>query len=424
MIEIRPASNVSSEVSIPGSKSYTHRLYIAAALSDGICFIKNPLISEDTRLTLSGLKQMGVSVKEDSAGIVIEGSAGRPNSFNEIYLGNCGTGIRFLTAVAALTDGRTVLTGDERMRQRPIADLLWGLTQMGIKARSLNDTGCPPVEVFGTSIEGGEIQLDCSLSSQYLSGILLIAPFTRKGLAVNIEGDLVSRPYIDLTIDVMNRLGVTVDNNGYKSFHISGGQFYKSGDYTVEPDASNASYFWAAAAVTGGKVTVSGLSDSTRQGDIGFLNVLEKMGCLVERRGTGITVKGGSLRGIDVDMGGMPDVVPTLAVVAAFARGKTRIRNIAHLRVKESDRIMAVEAELTKMGIKTESVRDELEITGGEPHGAEIETYNDHRIAMAFSIAGLKVSGIKITGESCVEKSFPTYWDVFKTLYPDTGSAI
>ena len=237
------------------------------------------------------------------------------------------------------------------------------------------------------------------------------------GLTIDVTNGPVSKPYIDMTIDIMRAFGIDLERDGYNRFKVPGRQRYRCGTYTVESDGSNASYFWAAAAVTGSRVHVDGVTKASRQGDIGLVDVLERMGCTVNHEADGIAVTGGPLRGIEVDMGHMPDVVPTLAVVAAFAQGATTIRNVGHLRAKESDRLQAVSSGLAKMGIETHTNGGDLRIIGGRPHGATIETYDDHRIAMSFAVAGLIAPGVKITDPGCVAKSFPTFWDVFKQLY-------
>lgn len=414
MIEIKPTKLTNSVVTVPGSKSYTHRILIASALSDGKCKVENPLKSEDTLLTLDALKQMGVRAEAENDDFIIRGMSGELKpSAEPIYLANSGTSMRLLTAVAAIGKGTYTLTGTDRMAERPIVDLLDSLQQMKVSARSVNGNGCPPVEVVGGDVKGGRISLKCGVSSQYLSGLLLIAPFTKESLAIEITEGPVSKPYIDMTVDVMTRLGVEVRREGYNFFEVPGNQVYKSGSYAVEPDASNASYFWAAAAITGGTVRVRGITKNSRQGDVRLTELFEEMGCSVREEKDGIAVTGGKLTGIKTDMSNMPDMVPTLAVVAAFAEGTTEISNVAHLKAKESDRLAAVATELVKMGIRAECTDDGLIIEGGKPRGAEIETYNDHRIAMCFSVAGLVTPGVKILDEKCVEKSFPNYWEVF-----------
>jgi len=417
MIEIKPRNIIKCEVTVPGSKSYTHRILIGAALSDGTCVIQNGLRSEDTLLTLNALKQMGVNIEEQGNRWRVSGTRGRLSAPKiPVYLANSGTSMRLLTAVAALGNEKIILTGTERMYQRPIQDLLDGLNQMGISACSVNKNGCPPVEITGGDITGGSVNLRCKISSQFLSGILMIAPYTEKGLEIRVTEGPVSKPYIDMTIDVMNQLGVEVTRDGYERFNIQGKQVYKAGDYTVEPDCSNAGYFWAAAAVTGGTVKVKGITKYSRQGDIRLTELFEKMGCKVFQDGDGLVVSGRASSATEADMSDMPDMVPTLAVVAAFAEGTTVIKNVAHLKAKESDRLTAPVNELLKMGIEASCTDTGMIIKGGKPGGAEIETYNDHRIAMSFAVAGLVTPGVFIRNESCVEKSFPEFWKVFEKL--------
>jgi 3-phosphoshikimate 1-carboxyvinyltransferase len=405
-------------VTVPGSKSYTHRILIATALADGPSTIENTLKSEDTTLTAQALRSWGVSIEERNGRIDVAGTGGNLTPCKEpVYLANSGTSMRLLTGIAALGKGKTLLTGSKRMQERPIRELLDGLGQIGVTARSVNDTGCPPVEVHGGVCEGGEMALDCRVSSQYLSSVLLMAPYTRQGIRVTLPFGLVSKPYVDMTVDIMNRLGVTVEREAYERFFAPGGQIYKNGGYVVEPDCSQASYFWAAAAITGKRLLVRNIARSSRQGDVHFVDLLERMGCRVTEEREGIAVTGGKLRAIETDMSDMPDVAPTLAVVAAFAEGTTVIRNIAHLKDKECDRIGSVAKELTKMGISVKATDDGLAVQGGRPRGALIDTYNDHRMAMCFSVAGLITKGVVIKDETCVVKSFPNYWEVFEGIY-------
>ncbi len=418
MIEIRPGRIGQTEISVPGSKSYTHRMLIAAALSNGVCTLHNGLKSEDTLCTSEALKKLGIPIEISDAGYIVNGTSGDLGAYEApIDLKNSGTSMRFLTAVAALGKGRYRLTGSQRMQARPMQDLLDGLKQLGVPSRSLYDNGCPPVEIEGGKITGGHIVLNCQKSSQFLSGLLLIAPYTENGLTIDISHGPVSRPYIDMTLEVMETFGVKVSRDGYRRFAVTGEQVYRSGSYPVESDASQAGYFWAAAAINGADVKVLGITQSSKQGDIRFAALLEKMGCIVIYDSDGIRVVGAPLRAIDTEMADIPDMVPTLAVVAAFAEGTTVIRNVAHLAEKESNRLAAVSQELSKMGIRTRITDAELTIEGGRPHGAHIDTYNDHRIAMSFAMAGLRMPGVIIKDERCVEKSFPEFWNVLRKLY-------
>ena len=420
MIEIRPHSiKPHCEVRVPGSKSYTHRILIASALSDGVCRIGNTLAAEDTRLTMQALKQMGIRIENAPQGrIIVYGSRGHLQpAVDKIYLGNSGTSMRLLAAVAALGRGSLTLYGTQRMAERPIQDLIEALHQLGVQIRSTNRSGCPPIEVHGGPIRGGSVTINCRTSSQYLSALLLIAPYTEKGLDIKITEGPVSKPYVDMTIDVMNEFGVMVDRENYDRFVVAGHQMYRAGAYTVESDASQAGYFWAAAAICKTQIKVKGVAQDSRQGDVNFAQLLADMGCEINREDDGITVAGRHLRAAEIDMGNMPDMVPTLAVVAAFAEGTTAIKNVSHLKAKESNRLTSVVNELVKMGIQARCSPNELIVAGGKPHGAEIETYGDHRIAMSFAVAGLATPGTFILGESCVEKSFPDFWKVFEGLY-------
>jgi 3-phosphoshikimate 1-carboxyvinyltransferase len=418
MIEIRPQKISDKEVTVPGSKSYTHRILIAAALSDGICTIHNGLKSEDTLLTLAALKQMGIKIEVKDDIFTVYGAKGAFQLCPDpIYLGNSGTSMRLLTAVAALGNGVYTLKGTKRMGERPIQDLIDGLGQIGVKAHAVNNNGCPPVEVKGGKIAGGSIALKCGISSQFLSALLLIAPYTKNGVEINVIKGPVSRPYVDMTVDVMEELGIEVDRDGYDRFKIPGGQTYRAGSYVVEPDCSQAGYFWAAAAISGAGIKVRGITKESHQGDVRFTKLLETMGCNILHEKDGITVFGRPLLAITADMADMPDMVPTLAVVAAFAKGTTVIKNVAHLKAKESDRLGSVVKELSKIGIQASCSHASMMIKGGTPHGSEIDTYGDHRMAMSFALVGLKVSGIIIRDEKCVEKSFPDFWNVFQGLY-------
>lgn len=405
-------------IRVPGSKSYTHRQMIAAALSDGPCRITNPLRSQDTLLTIKALQQMGVIIEDHGGDVTVHGTNGHLKPTTEpIFLGNSGTSMRLLGGLVVLGQGRYILTGVARMCRRPIQALIDSLQLLGIKASAQNNDGCPPLVVEAGNRRGGSTRIDCSISSQYLSSLLLMAPCLEQGLVISVNDNPVSKPYIDMTLDVMEAFGIQVQRNGYERFEIAGGQTYRHGQYAVEPDASQAGYFWAAAAITGNSVKVKGVTASSRQGDAGLADIFGYMGCRVSHDPDGITVTGGPLSAVRADMGHMPDMVPTLAVVAAFAKGTTTIRNVAHLKVKESDRLVAVVQELTKMGIATQSSQDELHIQGGLPKGAVIETYDDHRIAMSFGVAGLMIPNMTIMDESCVDKSFPDFWQVLKELY-------
>jgi len=420
MIEIKPHNiKPCCEVAVPGSKSYTHRILIASALSDGVCRIENALICEDTLLTMEALRQMGIQINEESGNqLLVYGGSGalRPKR-DRIYLGNSGTSMRLLTAVAALGRGTVTLFGTDRMGRRPIQDLIDALAQIGVRVFSTNRNGCPPVAIKGDTVNGGAVAINCRASSQYLSALLLIAPYAVRGLDIAVTEGPVSRPYVDMTVAVMADFGVAVNREGYHRFQVAGKQIYHAGAHVVEPDGSQAGYFWAAAAICGTEIKVKGVTEASHQGDVRFAKLLESMGCKMVAQPDGISICGGDLRAAEIDMNDMPDMVPTLAVVAAFAEGTTVIKNVSHLKSKESDRLTSVVNELVKMGVDARCSDDELIVTGGRPHGAEIETYGDHRIAMSFAVTGLVTPGIVIRGENCVEKSFPDFWNVFEGLY-------
>ena len=417
MIEIKPHPIGRCRVRVPGSKSYTHRTLIAAALADGRCTVKSPLRSQDTLLTLAALEKMGAGVCDHEKIIEIQGLNGRFRPCDEpIYLANSGTSMRLLAGVAALGQGSYRFTGTPRMYHRPIGHLLEALNRLGIAARSLEASGCPPVEIPGGQAAGGSVAINCSVSSQFLSALLLMAPCTPKGMNITVSHGPVSKPYVDMTVEILTRFGIRVAREGYTRFEVAGNQVYRAGEYAVAPDASQAGYFWGAAAITGGSVTVEGVTADSTQGDVGLARVFEQMGCRVDHEPQGITVTGGDLHAVTVDMADMPDMVPTLAVVAAFAEGTTVIENVSHLKAKECDRLAATCSELRKMGVDAVADDNRLRVTGGRPQGASIDTYDDHRIAMSFAMAGLAVPGVKIQNPACVEKSFPTFWQVWASL--------
>jgi len=419
MIEIMPLDHLDASVAIPGSKSYTHRALIVSALADGASILINGLRCEDTNHTIRALKKFGVPILCKEDGLHVQGRGGKLAASEErIFVGSSGTSMRFLTAVAALKKGRTLLDGSVRMRKRPIAQLLDGLVALGVNAYSKERNGLPPVVIESQGIKGGWVRINGSESSQFLSAVLLVAPYANEDVRVEVTGPLVSKHYIDITLDVMRAFGVEVESGGYRSFFVRAGQRYAGKKFEIEGDASNASYFFGAAAVARGRVRVENLRLPSFQGDMGFLDILKRMGCGVIRGENWAEVHGKELQGIEVDMNAMPDLVPMLAVTAAFARGRTAIRNIGHLRLKESDRIRTLARELSRMGIRVEEEEDGLKIEGGKARGAEIETYHDHRLAMSFAVAGLAVPGIKIKGEGCVNKSFPDFWKTLGRLYP------
>jgi len=417
---IRPRKLRDQAVAVPGSKSISHRMLICACLCDGVSKIYNLLESEDIKLTMKTLRLMGAGIeKKQDSYFQVSGFAKNPAEVKEdIYLGNSGTSMRLLAGIAALGTGVYTLTGNERMQERPMMELIDALNSLGIKTWSDSPSGTPPVHIKPAKIKGGKVKIDCSRSSQYLSSLLMMGPLLENGLDISLDSPPVSSPYIDLTMDIMKRFNVRAFRKTPTSFHVPANQSYVPGNFHVEPDLSNAGYFWGAGAVLKSMIWVENISSDSMQGDLKQVNILEQMGCRVEMKNNKIGVCGTDrLSAIEADMSDTPDAVPAIAVVAAFAQGNTKIFNVGHLREKECDRIDAVCSQLAKMGITTSQGTDWFEIQGGKPAGpAQIETFNDHRIAMAFSIAGLKIPGIAIENETCVEKSFPDYWKVFDGL--------
>jgi 3-phosphoshikimate 1-carboxyvinyltransferase len=403
-----------AKVRVPGSKSLTNRALIVAALADGQSLLSGALDSEDTRVMVESLRKLGIAVEHDPEAqtLTVPGCGNRiPNSRVELYVANSGTSLRFLTAMVATGLGTYRLDGTPRMRQRPVSDLLMALNGLGSDARSDLGTGCPPVTVQARGLDGGNVFVRGDVSSQFLSGLLMALPYSRETTTVEVEGPLVSLPYVAMTIKVMESFGVRISNRKNRRFDVRPTR-YTGRPYAIEPDASAASYFFALAAITGGTITVEGLGSESIQGDLGFVDILEHMGCSVVRERDATTVTGGALKGVDVDMNAISDTVMTLAVVALFAQGVTRIRNVAHIRHKETDRIAALATELRKLGAVVDEHPDGLLIfPPARLSPARIATYDDHRMAMSFAIAGLKAEGITILDPDCVAKTYPGFWN-------------
>ncbi len=423
-IEIQPVRGpVQGRVRPPGSKSITNRAMILAALADGTSTLTGVLDSDDTRVMADSLRRLGFSVETDSAAAraIVGGQSGRvPVSAADLFVENSGTSIRFLTALCGLGYGRFRLDGVPRMRERPIGDLVDALNQLGARARCEQPGGCPPVVVESEGLAGGTAQVAGTVSSQFLSALLMVAPACRNGAAIEVTGDLVSRPYIDMTLEMMREFGIDVQTPSPTAFRIPP-QVVRSRDYAIEPDASAASYFFGVAAITGGSVTVEGLTREALQGDIRFVDVLERMGCQVLESEDSITVIGPDrLHGIEVDMNQISDTAQTLAVVAVFADSPTTITNVGHMRHKETDRIAAVVTELQRLGIRAEAFPEGLRIVPGTPRPATVQTYDDHRMAMSFALAGLRAEGIRIANPACTAKTYPNF---FQTLDALCGAA-
>ncbi|HWL10038.1 MAG TPA: 3-phosphoshikimate 1-carboxyvinyltransferase [Planctomicrobium sp.] len=449
-LEILPVVRpVQGRIRPPGSKSLTNRALIIAALATGPSRLTGVLESVDTQVMIESLGRLGVDVKvvrrDDTAKTAdgalasiignkvsgpskefhVVGRSGIIPAFHaDLCCENSGTSIRFLTALCATGQGIYRLDGNDRMRERPIAPLIEALISAGVLASYEETKGYPPVFIHTSGLPGGRIPVSGNLSSQYLSALLMAAPAARSPVTVEVTGELVSRPYVDMTLDMMRAFGGEISEPYPNHFQISA-RAYTGRTYDIEPDASAASYFFAVAAVTGGSVTVEGLSRHALQGDVKFVDALVQMGCTAEWNDDSITLHGPErhgrpggkrLRGVDIDMNEISDTAQTLACVAPFAEGPTRIRNVAHMRLKETDRVSAVVTELRRVGLQVEEHPDGMTIHPGPIQPAEIHTYDDHRMAMSFSVLGLRVPGIRIADPGCTSKTYPEYFEDLNRL--------
>jgi 3-phosphoshikimate 1-carboxyvinyltransferase len=420
-IEIVPITGpLDARVVVPGSKSITNRAMILAAMAQGRSVIDSVLLSDDTRYMTDALRVLGfiVEVDEDAHRITVGGRGGViPANGGEIFVGGAGTAMRFLVAMVTLGEGRFRIDGNQRMRQRPIGPQLDAMQRLGASVYSERDNNCPPVIVDASRarFEGGETSIDARVSSQFVSAMLMPAPIWKSGLKLRVIGDA-ARPFIDMTLRLMEAWGTHNSVEG-DQIVVPGGQWYRAQRFTVEPDASSASYFAAAAALVGGAVKIEGLSSNSVQGDLGFLGVLQRMGARVTWHPDYVEVVGtGQLTGVDVAMNAMPDMVPTLAALAPFASSPTKIRNVAFIRHHESDRIRVLATELRRIGADVSEIEDGLEIRPSTMRPAPIETYDDHRIAMSFAVIGLKLPGLKIKNPGCVAKTFPDFFTRLSAL--------
>ena len=422
-LTLPPVTSARGEVTLPGSKSLSNRILLLAALAKGQTTITNLLDSDDVSHMLTALTALGVDyqLSTDKQTCTLTGKSGT-FAIDEaaiLYLGNAGTAVRPLTAALAASAGEFTITGEPRMYERPIGDLIDALRQLGADISYQQDDGFPPLLIKGKSLTGGEVSIKGNISSQYLTALLMVAPLLDGDTVIKVDGELVSKPYIDITLDTMAKFGVTVANNNYQSFNVSGKQTYQSpGEIMVEGDASSASYFLAAAAIGGGPVKVHGTGSASIQGDAKFAEVLKQMGAEVTYSDMWIEVTGtGSLKGVDVDLNHIPDAAMTIATAALFAEGPTRIRNIYNWRVKETDRLSAMATELRKVGATVDEGEDYIYIEPPEQlTAAAIDTYNDHRMAMCFSLASFSDAEIVINDPKCTSKTFPTYFDEFARI--------
>jgi 3-phosphoshikimate 1-carboxyvinyltransferase len=421
-LTLQPINKIQGEVNLPGSKSVSNRALLLAALAKGTTRLTNLLDSDDIRHMLNALNKLGVQyqLSEDKTECVVEG-LGQPFSVSEpveLFLGNAGTAMRPLAAALCLGEGEYVLTGEPRMKERPIGHLVTALQDAGADIEYLENENYPPLKIVGTGLKSGTVSIDGSISSQFLTAFLMSAPLAEGEVRINIEGDLVSKPYIDITLHIMKQFGVNVINNDYQEFVIPAGQHYVApGDFLVEGDASSASYFLAAAAIKGGEVKVTGIGKNSIQGDIQFADALEKMGAEIEWGDDYVIARAGKLKGIDMDYNHIPDAAMTIATTALFAEGTTAIRNVYNWRVKETDRLSAMATELRKVGAEVEEGEDYI-IVKPVPQlkHAAIDTYDDHRMAMCFSLVALSDTPVTINDPKCTSKTFPDYFDKLKSL--------
>ena len=409
------------EVTAPPSKSFMNRALIISALADGKSTLNNPIYCDDTNHMIKALRLLGVKIKTSKSKVEIIGTGGKFRLPKEtIFVGNAGTTFRFLVSLVVLVKGTVTIDGDKRMRKRPVIDLLNALEQLGAKVKSCS--GYPPIKIDGTNFKGGVAKINSSTSSQFISSLLMVAPYFEKKAKLIVKEKSVSKPYIDMTLDVMKKFGAELRNDDYKTFIVNNSKKYHPIEYTIEGDASNASYFMAAATITKSKIRIKGLNPKSLQSDIKFLSILERLGCETHICKNYIEVTGKEIKPISIDMNEMPDLVQTLAIILIFSKGKSYIKNIGNLRFKECDRLSALSTELRKLGVRVKEMKSALQIESSfnlsmSCQAVSIETYNDHRMAMSFSIAGLKIEGITIKNPNCVAKSFPNYWKVFKNTF-------
>jgi 3-phosphoshikimate 1-carboxyvinyltransferase len=436
-LTLAPIRRIAGEVTLPGSKSLSNRTLLLAALAQGYTRVENLLDSGDVTVMMDALRLLGVPVtgKPGGGAVLVQGcggplgvpaQAGKAGEVLDLFLGNAGTAMRPLTAVLTLGQGIYTLRGVPRMHERPIGDLVNALAGLGAEIACLENEGYPPLRITARGLSGGETEVSGITSSQFLTALLLAAPYARDAVTVRIKDRLVSVPYVEMTIALMERFGVRVEREGWSRFHVPAGQRYRSpGRALVEGDASSASYFLAGAAVTGGTLRVNGCGAESLQGDARFAQVLEEMGATVSMEPAAIVVSGGQvLHGIDADLSDMPDAAMTLAVAALFAQGPTTLRGIANWRVKETDRMAAVSTELEKLGARTEVGEDHLVVhPPAEIREASIATYDDHRMAMAFSLAACGKAAVTIEHPECVAKTFPEYFTVLEGVIERDGVA-
>lgn len=421
-LQLNQVFRVNGEVNIPGSKSISNRALLLAALAKGTTTLTNLLDSDDISHMLNALSQLGISYQRniEARSCTVVGNAGPFISQQALtlFLGNAGTAMRPLCAALTLGTGEFELTGEPRMEERPIKDLVDAIAQIGAKVEYLKNDGFPPVKVIGSGLNGGTVKISGALSSQFLTALLMVAPLAKSDVEIEVVGELVSKPYIDITLALMEKFGVTVTNHQYQRFSVKGQQQYIApGDLLVEGDASSASYFLAAGAIAGGEVKVTGVGKQSIQGDVKFADALAAMGADIEWGDDYIIARGSKLHGIDMDMNHIPDAAMTIATAALFAEGETQLTNIYNWRIKETDRLAAMATELRKVGAMVEEGEDFIRITPPTKiKHAAIDTYNDHRMAMCFSLVAFSEAGVTINDPDCTSKTFPDYFAQFQLL--------
>ena len=420
-LKITPIQHaLNATIGVPGSKSLTNRALLIAALANEKTHLTNALFSDDSKYFAKALQTLGFDIQLNEADreMIVTGLGGKiPAKKAELFIGNAGTAARFLSAFLALGNGEYILDGEPRMRERPIGDLIDALRQLGVELEAENN--CPPVKIYAKGLPGGKTKIAGNISSQFLSALLMVAPYAKFPIEIEVTTDLNSKPYVDMTISIMKDFGIEVERQDYERFTIPLSTFHSpSTTYPIESDASAASYFFAAPAICGGTVRVENISRKSVQGDVAFVDVLKQMGCTVEENDNSILVsRNSSLRSVDVDMRDIPDTAQTLAVIAPFAASPTRIRGIASARVKETDRVHATCTELAKLGVSVDEHEDGMTIHPCERmRPAVIQTYSDHRMAMSFALIGLRFDGVTVENPACVSKTFPNYFEVLATL--------
>ncbi|MHC4360056.1 MAG: 3-phosphoshikimate 1-carboxyvinyltransferase [Planctomycetota bacterium] len=402
----------------PPSKAHTLRALIISSLAEGKSTIRNPLLGRDQLNVIGCLRALGVEICCEKNRISVNGANGRYSPLaEEINVGESGVGMNFLTSAACLAEKPVIITGAKRITERPVAEVVNGLCQLGGRIEYLQDEGFPPIKVYGGGIEGGIAKMKGRKTSQYFSSIVISSPYAASPVRLICVDTMTERPYFDISLDMMSRFGVKAENDGYKEILIPNERRYTSRQIDIEGDYSSASFFFLAGAICKTKVTVTGLNPDTKQGDAAFLDLLGQMGCKPVYTEDGVCLQGGELRAIEADMSNLPDLVPPMAIAAAFARGTSKLTNIGHLRLKECDRLAVMASQLNRMGVTAECDETSLTIEGCEEiHGGRIDPHNDHRIAMSFAVAGLVTGEQVIENEMCVAKSFPNFWEKFEVF--------